>query len=46
MKVDLEPEDILRVVKALELYDAYLTATQRSDSGVRELTEKLKRTKR
>ena len=46
MKVDLEPDEIQRVVKALELYDAYLVATQRSDSSVKTLTEKFKKVKR
>ena len=46
MKADLDSNEIQRVVKALELYDANLVATQRSDSSVKTLTEKFKKVKR
>jgi hypothetical protein len=42
-KIDLAPEEIQRVVKALEHYDAYLKATLREDGTYRAVADRLKK---
>ena len=43
MKIEMGDEEIPKVVKALEHYDAYLRATQREDSTFRQVAERLKK---
>jgi hypothetical protein len=41
MKIDLDAEDVRRIVEALDHYYVYTRATQREDSGYKELADKL-----
>ena len=43
MTVKIEPEELPKVIKALEHYDAYLRATRRTDSEFRRIVERLKK---
>jgi hypothetical protein len=43
MKIDLDADDVRRIVEALEHYYAYTRAIQREDSGYKDLADKLKR---
>jgi hypothetical protein len=42
MKIDLDSEEIARIVKALEHYDAYLQSQRRDDSRYLQLAERLR----
>lgn len=43
MKLDIDPEDIARIVKALDHYSAYLKSQQRSDSAFERLADRLRK---
>ena len=45
MKVELQNEEIPKLVKALEHYYAYLVAVQREDHSFKEIAERLKKVK-
>lgn len=42
MKIELETEDLNRIIKALEHYGAYLHAVQRDEHAYQRLADKLK----
>lgn len=43
MRIDLEDEEIDRVIRALEHYYAYTQSQQRTDSAYKRLAEEMKR---
>jgi hypothetical protein len=45
VKIDLTPEDLDRVIRALDHYDAYLKAVQRTDRGLKELLDRIRAAK-
>jgi hypothetical protein len=43
MAAKIEPDELPKVIRALEHYDAYLRATKREDGEFRRIAEKLKK---
>jgi hypothetical protein len=42
VRLDLSPEEMETLMKALDLYEAYLKSQQRGNAGCRELSERLR----
>jgi hypothetical protein len=42
VRLDLAPEEMETLMKALDLYEAYLKSQQRGDSACRELADRIR----